>query len=149
MPDFANQPYNILPPLPPEKNIETPEVLKASIAANRLLAELKGKAESLPNPEILINNVVLQEAKASSEIENIITTNDKLFIALSAKDQQTDPQTKEVLRYRQALWQGIEALKNGEFDTPLFTRIMQIIKKTEEGITASTGVVLERLYHLP
>ncbi|WP_428235411.1 Fic family protein [Gracilimonas sp.] len=142
MSDYANQPYNILPSFPPDKTLETPAVLKASIAANRMLAELKGKAVSLPNPDILINNVVLQEAKASSEIENVITTNDKLFMALSAKDQQTDPQTKEVLRYRKALWEGVSALESGHLNQQLYVRIMQIIKETEEGIRDDSGIVI-------
>lgn len=142
MSDFANQPYNILPPLPPRADLETPGILKAAIVANRSLAELKGKAEGLPNPAILVNSVVAQEAKASSEIENVVTTNDKLFIALSADDQKTDPQTKEVLRYRQALWEGFNYLKKGAFDVALFTRLMQVIKETESGIRDDTGTVI-------
>ncbi|MEX2601753.1 MAG: Fic family protein [Balneolaceae bacterium] len=142
MSDFANQPYNILPPLPPRTDLETPQILKAAIAANRSLAELKGKAEGLPNPAILVNSVVAQEAKASSEIENVVTTNDKLFIALSADDQKTDPQTKEVLRYRQALWEGFNYLKMGTFDVALFTRLMQVIKETESGIRDDAGTVI-------
>tara|TARA_R110002124_G_scaffold172942_1_gene340492 strand:+ start:156 stop:1241 length:1086 start_codon:yes stop_codon:yes gene_type:complete len=142
MSDSANQPYNILPVLPPKENLETPAILKAAISANRSLAELKGKAESLPNPSILINSIVMQEAKASSEIENVVTTNDKLFMALSANDQQTDPQTKEVLRYRQALWEGVNELHNGVFGAELFIKIMQTIKETEEEIRHDSGTVI-------
>ncbi|MEX0845011.1 MAG: Fic family protein [Balneolaceae bacterium] len=142
MSDYSNQPYNILPMLPPEANLETPPILKAAIAANRSLAELKGKAENLPNPSILINSIVMQEAKASSEIENVVTTNDKLFLALSANDQQTDPQTKEVLRYRQALWEGFNALKSGDFNAALFIKLMQVIKETDAGIRDASGTVI-------
>ncbi len=142
MSDYSNQPYNILPLLPPQSELETPEVLKAAIAANRSLAELKGKSESLPNPSILINSIVVQEAKASSEIENVVTTNDKLFMALSANDQQTDPQTKEVLRYRQALWEGFNTLENGKFNVELFVKLMQVIKETEEGVRDDSGTVI-------
>ena len=142
MSDYANQPYNILPPLPPKANLETPVILKAAIAANRSLAELKGKAESLPNPSILINSIVAQEAKASSEIENIVTTNDKLFMALSANDRQTDPQTKEVLRYRQALWKGVSSLENGDLGPDLFITLMQTIKESEAGIRDDSGTVI-------
>lgn len=142
MSDYANQPYNILPLLPPEADLETPVILKAAIAANRSLAELKGKAESLPNPSILINSIVAQEAKASSEIENIVTTNDKLFMALSANDRQTDPQTKEVLRYRQALWKGVSSLEHGDMGPQLFIKLMQIIKESEAGIRDDSGTVI-------
>ena len=142
MSDYANQPYNILPLLPPEADLETPVILKAAIVANRSLAELKGKAESLPNPSILINSIVAQEAKASSEIENIVTTNDKLFMALSANDRQTDPQTKEVLRYRQALWKGVSSLEHGDMGPQLFIKLMQIIKESEAGIRDDSGTVI-------
>jgi Fic family protein len=142
MSDYANQPYNILPLLPPKADLETPVILKAAITANRSLAELKGKAQSLPNPSILINSIVAQEAKASSEIENIVTTNDKLFIALSANDQQADPQTKEVLRYRQALWQGISKLEKEDLDPKFFVKLMQIIKESKNGIREDSGTVI-------
>jgi len=137
-----DKPYNYLPPLPPETEIETPAVLKAAIAANRALAELKGKSESLPNPSILINSIVLQEAKSSSEIENVVTTNDKLFTALSAEDSRVDLQTKEVLRYRQALWAGVEHLEKHPLSTDLFIRLMQILKETDEDIRTDPGTVI-------
>lgn len=137
-----DKPYNYLPPLPPEADIETPAVLKAAITANRALAELKGKSESLPNPAMLVNAIVLQEAKSSSEIENIVTTNDKLFTALSAEDSTADPQTKEVLRYRQAIWKGVEYLGKGPLSADLFTRLMQTIKETDAGIRTEPGTVI-------
>lgn len=137
-----DKPYNYLPPLPPAAEIETPAILKATISANRSLAELKGKSESLPNPSMLVNSIVLQEAKSSSEIENVVTTNDKLFTALSAEDSSVDPQTKEVLRYRQALWRGVEALKNRPLSTDLFIKLMQIIKESKAGIRTEPGTVI-------
>ncbi len=142
MSNNPDKPYNLLPPLPPDADLETPDVLKAAITANRSLAELKGKSESLPNPSILVNSIVLQEAKASSEIENVITTNDKLFTALSATDSSVDPQTKEVLRYRQALWKGIRHLKENQISTSLFIDLMQTIKETEAGIRTEPGTVI-------
>ncbi|MEX0660750.1 MAG: Fic/DOC family N-terminal domain-containing protein [Balneolaceae bacterium] len=131
-----------MPPLPPIAEIETPVILKAAISANRALAELKGKSESLPNPSILVNSIVLQEAKSSSEIENVVTTNDKLFTALSAEDSAVDPQTKEVLRYRQALWKGVEELKNRPLSTALFIELMQTIKESKSGIRNEPGTVI-------
>lgn len=138
-----DKPHNFLPPLPPEAGIETPAVLRAAIGANRALAELKGKSESLANPAMLVNSIVLQEAKSSSEIENIVTTNDKLFTALSAEDSSVDPQTKEVLRYRQALWRGVSRLQDGEsLSTGLFIELMQVIKETQDGIRTDHGTLI-------
>ena len=137
-----NKPHNYLPPLPPEADIETPAVLKAAIGANRALGELKGKSESLPNPSMLVNSIVLQEAKSSSEIENIVTTNDKLFTALSAEDSSIDPQTKEVLRYRQALWKGVEWLDDKPLSADLYIELMQTIKETGQGIRTEPGTVI-------
>ena len=78
-------PYNDLPPLPPRVDIETKGILKKVIAARSALAELKGLGETIPNPSLLVDSLILQEAKASSEIENIITTSDALFQAFTAK----------------------------------------------------------------
>jgi len=91
--------YNLLPLLPPNrKKIETIPVLKQESKSAVALAELKVLARTLPNPDILINSIVLKEAKASSEIENVITTHDKLYQALTLKNAQVDNDTKEVLR---------------------------------------------------
>jgi Fic family protein len=105
------RPYNELPLLPPKVDLESKEVLRKTISAGRALAELKGLGKTIPEQAILINSVILQEAKDSSEIENIITTNDKLFQAFTAKSKKFDPATKEVLRYREALWLGFDELK--------------------------------------
>ena len=137
-----DKPYNELPKLPPKADLETSRVLKAAISANRKLAELKGKAGVIPNQSILINSLILQEAKASSEIENVITTNDKLFEAFSAGDKNHDPQTKEVLRYREALWTGFNQLKNRPLTTKLFLDIVQTIKQNNAGIRSTTGTVI-------
>lgn len=136
------QPYNDLPKLPPDAQLETPEVLKSAISANRVLAELKGKAESIPNQSILINALILREARASSEIENVITTNDRLFEAFSAGDRNYDPQTKEVLRYREALWNGFSALDERPLSTELFIEMVQLIKQNEQGIRQDDDTVI-------
>ena len=122
-----NLPYNNLPALPPKEEIETIKILKKTVSASRALAELKGATNSIPNPEILIASITLQEAKSSSDIENIVTTNDKLFKALSAKAQFIDAPTKEVLRYREALWEGFKQLRQNELlTTNHFIKIFQI-----------------------
>lgn len=141
-----DRPYNELPELPPEAELETPAVLKAAIGANRALAELKGKAESIPNQSILINSIILQEAKASSEIENVITTNDRLFEAFSAGDSSYDLQTKEVLRYREALWEGFNALPDRPLSTSLFVDLVQTIKQNDAGIRNTSGTVIANPY---
>ncbi len=101
------KPYNDLPPLPPKVDLETKAILKSAIDANRALSELKGIANTIPNQSILISTLPLQEARSSSEIENVITTNDKLYEAMASSANNYDPQTKEVLRYREALWEGL------------------------------------------
>ena len=105
------KPYNDLPPLPPQAEVETQAVLKRAISAARALAELKGQGGVIPNQAMLVNSLVLQEAKASSEIENIVTTNDALFRAMAGSSGVVDPATKEVLRYREALWRGFNRVK--------------------------------------
>jgi Fic family protein len=135
-----NRPYNDLPPLPPQVNVETTAVLKKAITAGRALAELKGVGETIPNQSILVNTLVLQEAQASSEIENIITSTDALFEAFSASDKEVDPATKEVLHYREALWRGYGLLKErGLLTTNLFIELVQMIKKNQAGIRSTPG----------
>jgi Fic family protein len=140
MPFDPLKPYNDLPLLPPREDIETRAVLKKAISAGRALAELKGLGETIPNQSILVNSIILQEAKASSEVENIITTNDALFRAFSAKTSQIDAPTKEVLRYREALWEGFNALRERPLiTTNLFVRIVQTIRGNEAGIRNTPG----------
>jgi len=99
-----NKPYNNLPLLPPEENkIVTINILQALNKANKALAELKGIVKKLPNQSMLVNTIALREAKASSEIENIFTTDDELFQSLTIKKTELKGAAKEVLFYRQAL----------------------------------------------
>jgi Fic family protein len=137
------QPFNDLPDLPPPRDLETKAVLKQAISANRVLAGLKGLAAQIPNQGMLINSIVLQEARLSSEIENIVTSNDELYRAEADADGKTDPQTKEVLRYRQALYHGFHALRDRPLSANLFVEIVQIIKQTELQVRALPGTVLK------
>ena len=105
------KPYNALPPLPPKEDIELSGILKKAIKATRALGELKGAGRNIPNQSILINAIALQEAKESSEIENIFTTHDELYQAFEDLEQAKNPHTKEVLRYQEALWHGYSLLK--------------------------------------
>jgi Fic family protein len=136
----SQKPFNELPLLPPKVEIETKTTLKKAISAGRALAELKGLGETIPNQAILVNSIILKEAKASSEIENIITTHDALFRAFSAKTGQIDPATKEVLRYREALWEGFSSLEDRPLlTTNLFIRIVQTIRANKAGIRNTPG----------
>src|SRR5689334_184422 len=101
-----SSPYNELPKLPPGAELESRAVLKACIEARAALAALKQATDLIPNPAVLINNIPLLEAKASTEIENIVTTMDALFRHADLDDQSADPATKEALRYRAALYDG-------------------------------------------
>ncbi|MEJ2053757.1 MAG: Fic family protein, partial [Calditrichaceae bacterium] len=135
-----NKPYNELPLLPPKQEIENHDTLRRSVSANRALAELKGMGSVIPNQNILINSLTLQEAKNSSEIENIITTNDALFKAFTAQSGKIDPATKEVLHYREALWDGFKKVrKNGLLTTNLFVHLVKMIKENQAGIRNTPG----------
>lgn len=137
------KPFNELPLLPPGVDVETKAVLKKTITAGRALAELKGLGETIPDQALLIDSLILQEAKASSEIENILTTNDALFRAFTAQTSQIDPATKEVLRYREALWKGLDDLKlKPVLSTNLFVGIVQTIKGNQGGIRRVPGTTI-------
>ncbi len=131
-----NKPYNALPLLPPDEEvIETKEVLKALNNANKALAELKGIAKKLPNQSMLVNTIALREAKASTEIENIFTTDDELYKALTISEYGLKGNAKEVLRYRQALWKGYnDIIKNQVLTIDALIDIYQEIKQVNDGI---------------
>jgi Fic family protein len=122
------QPYDDLPLLPPVQEIESKPVLKQCLAATRALAELNGAGGLIPDQSILINAIPLQEARASSEIENIVTTQDELFRAALDESAVTDPATKEVLRYRTALRHGFEFLKTAPLSLDLILEVCRILR---------------------
>jgi Fic family protein len=107
------RPYNDLPLLPPPVDLESKAVLRKCISANRALASLKVAGNLIPNQAILINAIPLQEAKASSEIENIVTSGDALYRADLLPGKPADPHTKEVLHYREALYRAYSRIKEG------------------------------------
>lgn len=115
-------PFNDLPPLPPPVELETRDLLKASIDAHRALASLRQATGHLPNPAVLINTIPILEAQASSEIENIVTTTDDLF-RFADHAEGASPATKEALRYRSALFEGFQSLR----ERPLSTRTAEIV----------------------
>ena len=103
-------PYNELPLLPPKADLETKVILRKLITASRALSELKGAITNLPNPTLFIDTINLQEAQASSAIENIITTQDELFKASVAEKKYDNLATKEVMHYKDALWFGVQQI---------------------------------------
>ncbi|NOX15316.1 MAG: Fic family protein [Epsilonproteobacteria bacterium] len=134
---------NILKNLPLKIIIETKKTLKKAISANRALAKLNGVAKIIPNQNILINSLVLQEAKDSSEIENIITTHDELFRAnLDISDITNE--TKEVQHYRQALLKGFEFVKSNKLLLKKYIiEIQQELEQNDAGIRKQSGTVLK------
>ena len=138
-----SQPYNDLPLLPPKTDLETKEVLTKTIKASRALAQLNGAIRNLPNPSLFLDTLHLQEAKASSEIENIITTNDDLYQAAVADKKFDNPATKEVISYKEAIWLGFQRLENQPFiTTNLCIELVQCIKQNTAGIRTTPGTTL-------
>ncbi len=135
------QPYNALPLLPPGQEIETRAVLKRCITARTALAELKQAAELIPNQDMLINTIPLLEAKDSSEIENIVTSTDKLF-QFAQSDSQADPATKEALRYRTALYRGFRSLAERPLCTATAIEVCRITKGVAMDVRRTPGTRL-------
>ncbi|WP_292993815.1 protein adenylyltransferase Fic [Nitrosomonas sp.] len=136
-----DQPYNDLPPLPPAADLETRTVLKQCIPARAALAELKQAAELIPNQGVLINALPLLEAQASSEIENIVTTTDRLFQFQSA-NEYADPATREALRYSSALLEGFQALKQHPLNTRTAEQVCTRIKGMDMQVRRVPGTAL-------
>ena len=137
----ADQPYDALPPLPPAVDVETRAVLKACIEARAALAELKAAASLIPNPAVLINTLPLLEARASSEIENIMTTTDQMFRHLG-DEAQANSATKEALRYSRALFAGFTSLKDRPLTTSTAEQICTMIKGVEMTVRKVPGTTL-------
>lgn len=129
--------------LPPNVDFDTIRILKQLANTNRALAELKGYADTIPNKHILINAINLNEAKDSSEIEQIITTHDDLYKALTYENAAT-PAAKEVVNYRTALWHGYELVKErGVLTINMLIDIQGIIEQNKSGIRKLPGTALK------
>jgi len=145
MTDFDPKvPFNALPDLPPPLDrIETTEILKRCINARVALAELKQAAELIPNSTVLVNALPLLEARASSEIENIVTTTDKLFEFADIAEDKADAATKEALRYRTALYEGTKMVQRRMLTTDMAIQICSTIKGLELDLRAESGTTLK------
>jgi Fic family protein len=137
-------PYTDLPLLPPETELDSKVILKKAIVASRALSELKGAITNLPNPTLFLDTMNLQEAQASSAIENIVTTQDELFKSYLADKTINNPIVKEVLHYKEALWMAWDYLDvKSLLTTNLFIRIVQVIKENKSGIRNIPGTSLK------
>ncbi len=137
-----------VPLLPLPTSIETPAVLRASARAHRHLAELKGRAASVSNPTILLDTLTLQEARASCEVENIVTTQDWLYRADLFPDSAVDPAAKEVARYRTAVKRGFDWLRseNSRLTNDLLIEIYQLVTSRADGFRTEPGTVIGNAY---
>ena len=142
MPFEPTKPYNTLPSLPPQAEIESRAVLKACIEARAALAELKQAGALIPKQAVLINSIPLLEAQASSEIENIVTTTDRLFQFADDREALADPATKEALRYRTALREGFESLAKHPLSTRTAVEICCTIKGVDMDVRRTPGTAL-------
>lgn len=139
------RPFNDLPLLPPKEISDDVEILKKPITSSRALAGVNSNVQRLPNPYMLINTISLQEAKTSSAIENIFTTEDELYKAVSdtVKEENANPAIKEVLRYREALWEGFRQIQEKHtLDLESILSIFRQIKNTSSGIRPSHSLTV-------
>ena len=135
--------FNELPLLPPDvAEIETAEVLKTCINARVALAELRQAAQLIPNASVLINALPMLEARASSEIENIVTTADNMFRYMDASESQADPATKEALRYRRALFDGAREVQKKALSVDVAIQVCRIIKAEQLDLRDKPGTSL-------
>lgn len=131
--------------LPLPADLETVPVLKAMAAASRALAELKGRAAAIPNQEILVDTLILQEARASSRIENIVTTQDELFrVGLSPKSSAS-PAIKEVALYAHALKLGLRRMRElgGVISNNVLIEMFRLLKGRDDGFRTTPGTLLK------
>ena len=134
--------YDGLPELPPKADLESRAVLKACIEARAAVAELNQAGRLLPNQDVLINTIPLLEARASSEIENIVTTMDALFTFAQSDREPTDPAAREALRYRTALRRGIESLERRPLTTATAVDVCRTLRGIDLDVRRTPGTAL-------
>lgn len=138
----ATTPYNDLPTLPPKSDIETVGVLKLVIEARSALAAMNQATRSMTNTSVLINAIPLLEAQASSEVENIVTTTDELFMH-AFDDTSANAATREALRYRTALFEGFRMVEDrGVVTVHTAREICSTIKRQEMKLRAGSGTYI-------
>ena len=133
----------MLEKLPLKMDLETKEVLKQLSKTSRALAELKGIANTMPNQNILINAIMINEAKSSSSIENIVTSHDEIYKAM-VKTNDSTPAAKEVVDYRSAIWEGYNLIKEYEFlNINIIIKIQEKLEHNNAGIRRVPGTVIK------
>lgn len=141
------EPFNVLPLVPPKVDLETKTILRKVTSARAALAEMKGMGEIIPNQAMLINSLTLREAKDSSEIENIVTTQDELFIAFATQQKSINSQIKEVLNYRSGLWHGYNLIREkGFMSVNVINDIHEKILNNNAGIRKTPGTALKNAW---
>lgn len=135
-------PYNELPLLPPRADFETKAVLRQAIRARASLAALDQAARRMPNPLVLVNSLSLLEAQASSEIENIVTTTDDLFRFAQDPSDAASPETKETLRYRTALFAGMESVRRRPISVTTAVEVCSLIHRREMDVRTLPGTYI-------
>ena len=136
------RPYNELPPLPPNADVETRAILKKCIGARTAIAELRLAGKLIPDQSVLMHAIPNLEAKDSSAIENIVTTNDALFREASLGDREATPATKEAARYRNALFAAEEALKTRPLSTRIAVEVCRAITAVDLDVRRTPGTTL-------
>jgi Fic family protein len=146
MPFDPAVPHNDLAPLPPPADaLETGAILKKCINARVALAELKQATELIPNAAVLVNALPLLEAQASSEIENIVTTTDRLLEFVDLPEQKADAATKEALRYRRALFEGARSVRDGKLTIKTAIDVCRTIKDEKLDLRDKPGTTLKNM----
>lgn len=137
-----NVPFNQLPGLPPDADVENRAILKAVIRAREQLAVLDTSCRLIPNPEIITSTIPLREAKASTEIENIVTTNDELFRADHGIDSAPTPEAKEALRYNTALHEGRKSLLTRPLSARTAIDVCSVLQNAPVDVRATPGTYI-------
>lgn len=135
-------PFNDLDPIPPKIDLETPQILKACIKANKELAQLKIAERLIPNQKVLISCIPILESQASSAIENIVTTTDELFEHAHDYSSPVSSATKETLRYKEALYKGYLSIKERPLSIETIRNICSTIRSIETNVRTLYGTAL-------
>lgn len=138
-----NLPFNDPPNLPPVSDIETKAILRSCMSSRTALADLRVSGKLIPNQAMLINSIPLLEAQASSEIENVVTTADRMFRFANDESGRADPATKEALCYRTAQHRGFQMLRQRPVSTVLAAEVCRTIKGVDLDVRKTPGTRLK------
>lgn len=140
------QPYNALPLLPPKADLESKAILKKCISARTALAELRLAGGLIPDPSVLVHAIPNLEAKDSSAIENIVTTNDELYKDASGITHESSATTKEAARYRNALYAAVETLERLPLSARIAVDTCRIVTGIDLDVRRTPGTTLTNTF---